>query len=544
MSKDIIAFENGSQMPAFLQQAHSNTTLQKMWEEAARSGGIPRIKMNGNYMEVVINGNVVARSPKPFQPIRAVILMPSPMGRTYYPDDWEEGSKETPTCYSQDGKVPAIDATEPQSPSCDVCPWNVPGTGGKGDSRKCRFRQSLAAWIGTEDTWDTVFQVNLSATAIFGTEANEEGYYTLKGFGQYCLRRKIQPHFLWVDLTVDQYADSRRIVIRPAGWVDNADDFAQIEHLISSGEAERAIKLGVLDPDQAAQSAEADLGSTPAHLQGKVGGTQKAPANKPVTNELDQEELITFSPFEGEEGVILADSDPIVDDKNTFWRQDKTGEVVMILAGKNIPDGIDGITEVSQAEWDAYRKAKEIERLEKAAEAKKKAEEEAARAAAPTGRRTRSAAPAPADETSEPAPAGRRSRGETPAETTEPVVSAGRRGRSAAGAEPIQEEEAVVEAEPAPVRRSRRADAAPVDNAPAEEAATPRRSRRADVATEEEPATPRRSRRADAPKDDALTVAQREAAQAPAEEQPRLKSSGVADIDERMASALDSALDD
>lgn len=75
---------------------------------------------------------------EPRSSIEVVIVKSNPnLSKIYYQGGYEEGSSAKPTCYSNDGKEPARDATSPQAPSCQACPHNAWGSriteqGGKG----------------------------------------------------------------------------------------------------------------------------------------------------------------------------------------------------------------------------------------------------------------------------------------------------------------------------------------------------------------------------------------------------------------------------
>lgn len=78
--------------------------------------------------------------------IELVIAKANPhIAKVYYPQGYEEGSTEKPTCYSNDGVAPMLDSTVAQSTKCAICPHNQWGskiteTGAKGkacaDSRR------------------------------------------------------------------------------------------------------------------------------------------------------------------------------------------------------------------------------------------------------------------------------------------------------------------------------------------------------------------------------------------------------------------------
>lgn len=544
MSNEIALFGNAP-LPAHLQEGQG---ISSFWDDVGGSA-VARIKMKGNILEVVRGTDVLARS-APLQPLRVVILRPSKVGRTYYAQNYIEGSKEAPDCYSNDGVKPAADAKAPQCARCDLCPWNVKGSGDNGESKKCRYRQTLAVWMPGENdsTWDTVFQLGLSSTAIFGDQKNDQGFMPLNMMMDVFRRAKLDPTKAWVDIAVDAYSQHKRIVMKPAALIEDPDEYAQVRNLVTSEEVERIIHAGVLDMD--VEPIEGLGGPLPAHLQTQPA--QQQVQNSPhVTN--DQ---VTINPFTGE---ILYDDQPLTDTVSTYWLDTATGVVVELTAGTNLPVDYAPITEVTVAEFQQYQQHLAAERQRKAEEeARRKAEEEARRqaeadaaAAAATRTRTRGAAAtqteAPAGRTrgaaatQTEAPAGRtrgaattqteapagRTRGAATTQTETPAAEGGRRRNAAATATTTPPADATA--------GTRTRGAAATTTAPAAAGTTPsgRTSRRASVNA---------AQNTSADASPAIRQAQQNAAAAPKDEQPRVVRGGDAEMDPAVAAALNQAL--
>lgn len=82
-------------------------------------GKVFRIKFQGQEAPVLNEKDEAVGS------LEAVIVKANPhLTKQYYPNGYEEGSSEAPTCFSLDGKVPSPDVENPQHNRCDLCPQN------------------------------------------------------------------------------------------------------------------------------------------------------------------------------------------------------------------------------------------------------------------------------------------------------------------------------------------------------------------------------------------------------------------------------------
>lgn len=501
---NIVPFSS-TNLPAHLQDSQG---LDKSWDEVG-GGGFPRLKMKGLTLEASVNGGVVASS-EPGQPISVVLLRPSKLGRTFYKDAYEEGSKDMPDCYSLDNVTPAADAKEPQCSSCDLCPMNVKGSGAIKDSKACRYRQTLGVWLPGEATDNIIFQVNLPATSIFPDEENRQGFMPLQRYVRKLKNMRLDPSKIWTEIVVDGYADPKRILMKPIGYINSEEDYELVKKHLHSPELDRILNAGPIDGEQAATQ---EFGNRPAHLN-------PVPTHKPVTPVGSQD---TVNPFTGE---IIYTDDPVTDEEDTYWMDESSQEVVKLTAGINLPVEYAGIVEVGVEDYDTYMaelKAKR-EAVERAA---REAAEKAAAAAAQAGggRRRRSGAA-----TSTPAPSN--------AEAT--AATGRRRGAAATTTAPAPEETT------APATTGRRRGAATTitmtETAEARTAGTSGTSRRRvastpapeQTATEASAATGTGRRRGAS-----AAAAAAAAAAAPADEQPRVAGH---DLSPDMANALNAAL--
>lgn len=158
----IVPFENTAGVPAFLRKQEGKKGNLTAIAEAMM--GFPSISIKGKVFHITKGGEktLITKPDTPDEPaasIEVVILGIGPEGnnyaKQYYKVGYTEGSDDKPVCYSDDGIVPAKDATEPQASKCATCPHNVFGSkisesGSK--SKSCADSKRLAvAQVGAVD---------------------------------------------------------------------------------------------------------------------------------------------------------------------------------------------------------------------------------------------------------------------------------------------------------------------------------------------------------------------------------------------------------
>lgn len=119
----------GAQLPAHLQgfALEANTDLAN-----GVSLSFPILSYKGKVWHLVRGDDrelIIGDDDQPRLALDVVILKANPnIGKTYYPDGYEEGSNERPVCYSNDSVAPAADSPQPQSNKCAICPHNQFGS--------------------------------------------------------------------------------------------------------------------------------------------------------------------------------------------------------------------------------------------------------------------------------------------------------------------------------------------------------------------------------------------------------------------------------
>ena len=130
----------------------------------------PRISIKGAKFREMVSGEQTQVRKDDF--LNVVIVNAGALSRTYYEGEYDSDNPTPPACWSPDNKKPDAEVENPQAKTCESCPQNVKGSG-KGESRACRFNQRIAVLL--EGDLDTVYQLQLPATSIFGKDKKGMG---------------------------------------------------------------------------------------------------------------------------------------------------------------------------------------------------------------------------------------------------------------------------------------------------------------------------------------------------------------------------------
>ena len=152
----------------------------------SQSSGMHKLSIRGGVFRKVVGGQEVAELEA--RSINVILVKTAPISRTYYAGQYVAGQNAPPTCWSADtnGGRPADDvgAEGRQSAACFDCPQNIKGSG-QGESRACRYQQRVAILLADADgnvVSDTVYQLILPATSVFGDDKKNMGLQTYARF--------------------------------------------------------------------------------------------------------------------------------------------------------------------------------------------------------------------------------------------------------------------------------------------------------------------------------------------------------------------------
>lgn len=255
---DVTVRDDVPAVPAHIAQLFGQTELNDDLSQGV-GGGYPHLSYRGKNWHVVRGENrdlVVNADGDPKSTIELVILRANPaISKIYYKGGYVEGSNEKPTCYSNDGMIPAMDAAERQAQKCGVCPHNQWGSrisesGAKG--KNCSDSRRLA--VAPFDDLENAMLLRVPAAS-------------LKDLAQYAdmLKRRRTPYQAVVTkVSFDPEAAYPKFIFKAARWL-SADEATTVADVMGRDVVESIISATRIEQEPAEQLDE--LGPPPAHAQ-------------------------------------------------------------------------------------------------------------------------------------------------------------------------------------------------------------------------------------------------------------------------------------
>lgn len=209
------------------------------------SGGINRLSIRGGVFRKVVNGQEVGELED--RKINVVIVKTAPISRMYFAGQYQAGVNNPPTCWSADVQIgrPAQDviASDRQSETCFDCKQNIKGSG-MGDGRACRFSQRVAVLLADADgsvVSDTVYQLSLPATSVFGDNKQKMGLQT---YARLLDVQKAPLASLLTELRFDIDSSTPKLCFKPVRVLAH-DELKLAVRVQQSEETEKLVALSV-----------------------------------------------------------------------------------------------------------------------------------------------------------------------------------------------------------------------------------------------------------------------------------------------------------
>jgi hypothetical protein len=192
----------------------------------------PSLTYKGKTFSVNINGahkQLLDADGNPLPMVEVIILNANPRrSRTFFAGKFteNEGGK-APDCSSYDGKRPANEVEEPQSPNCETCPQAVKGSkiNDKGQPvTACQLRQRIVVVPSDKPDFEALL-VNMASTSAFDKDGADQnlGWFALDQYKKELSNRGI-PHTAAVKTKI-RFAPSDafpRLQFKFAGLLDEA----------------------------------------------------------------------------------------------------------------------------------------------------------------------------------------------------------------------------------------------------------------------------------------------------------------------------------
>tara|TARA_Y100000114_G_C11738036_1_gene317349 strand:- start:9 stop:890 length:882 start_codon:yes stop_codon:yes gene_type:complete len=249
------------------------------------SGGIKshRISLRGGRFRELVNGEQVNVKSDGF--LNVVVINAAKLSRTYYKGAYDAENPSAPTCWSPDTQTPSSDVPKDQMQAsrCMDCPQNIKGSG-QGESRACRFSQRLAILL--EGQMDTVYQLQLPATSIFG-EARD-GNMGMQAYAKYLKAHKTPSIAVVTQMSFDENSDTPKLffkAVRPL----NEGELNQAVSMKDSEDAIKAITLTVSQTDGVQAKRDGAVQEDEVDIREPVPAPKKVAKKKEVAAPSDEE---------------------------------------------------------------------------------------------------------------------------------------------------------------------------------------------------------------------------------------------------------------
>ena len=302
MSTQIIPF-NENTLPAHL--AQSGVSSLNDMAAAFASVAFPSVSIKGKVFHINRNDTkTLITRPKvnptdPTEPASnvEVVILNIQRAKAYYEESYVEGTEAKPTCFSNDGVKPDSSVVAKPSITCDICKFNVWGSGSndKGEATKgkaCSDVQRMA--IASPSNLDDAFLMRVPPASLKGLAETAK---QLSG-------RNLPLNGVVMRISFEPTAASPMLVFKPIGYLDSAS-FIKAQALQNSDLVLAIVgRKGVTAPIvQPATVERVELsGSLGAPVEQVVETAAKKPAAK-TKKQLAQEAL---DAAEAEEGAAPA----------------------------------------------------------------------------------------------------------------------------------------------------------------------------------------------------------------------------------------------
>ena len=214
-------------------------------------GTTRRISIKGGKFREIVNGEQMKVSKS--DTMNVIIIDFAAVGRTFYDGDYDPDNVAPPVCWSGDTDAPDTSATKPQATRCGDCPQNIKGSG-QGQSRACRYSQRLAVCV--EGDLETVYQMQLPATSIFGDA--KEGGMPMQGYARFLKAHSTPSITVVTEMRFDEDAEVPKLFFRATRPLTEEEIDTAVA-LRGTEAVNHAIEFKVFETDKVVETAAKDI---------------------------------------------------------------------------------------------------------------------------------------------------------------------------------------------------------------------------------------------------------------------------------------------
>ena len=228
MSNDLTPPFDLSNAPKHIQQTELSKSL-----ATTQSISIPRIVFNGKGSWEMKLGSELQKSIES-KDLNVIIVGVAPkVSRAFYEDAYTPGFAKPPVCWSNDSEKPNSVIENPQALTCNSCPKNIKGAGGK----PCRYHRRIAV-VRAEKIDGEIYQMQLPSTSIFPkTNGNKMAF---NGYLKYLDVTGTSIDRVITRMYFDEEVSWGKLFFTPIRFVDEGD-VATLKELTNAAEVQEAI---------------------------------------------------------------------------------------------------------------------------------------------------------------------------------------------------------------------------------------------------------------------------------------------------------------
>lgn len=212
---------------------------------AGGSSGNKRISIEGGAFREFVGGKEVRVSEE--RSMKVILINAAPVSRMFFEGTYVKGQKTKPTCWSSDTQSPdaAVPEDQRQAKFCKDCKQHIKGSG-QGDTRACRFQQRIAVALDGELHGESVYQVTLPSTSVFGDAEGKK--MPLQAYGRHLKAYNTPAISIVTEMRFDIDSATPKLVFSPVRALEE-NELAIAVKLQSHPDTIKAITMNVSQMD-------------------------------------------------------------------------------------------------------------------------------------------------------------------------------------------------------------------------------------------------------------------------------------------------------
>jgi len=210
-------------------------------------GGNKRISIEGGAFREFVGGKEVRVSEE--RSMKVILINAAPVSRMFFEGTYVKGQKTKPTCWSSDTQTPdsAVPQDQRQAKFCKDCKQHIKGSG-QGDTRACRFQQRIAVALDGDLRNESVYQITLPSTSVFGDTEGGGKKMPLQAYGRHLKAYNTPAISIVTEMRFDIDSATPKLVFSPVRALEE-DELEMAVKLQNHPDTIKAITLNVSQMD-------------------------------------------------------------------------------------------------------------------------------------------------------------------------------------------------------------------------------------------------------------------------------------------------------